>query len=581
MTGSDKKQPSLLTFRVGPVLCCAPSLPVRSIITPPRLTHPPGSDDSQPGIFRHDGHIVKVIDLRQKFGVDKAEQTHPGNLIICHFSGNHFAFWVDQILDVFDFPAEGWGNLPAAIPRGVFSRTLLLNKKIHLYSEFEKLCSIHDLGYLKHYIQQLRQEQNNTQKIPAGPAANISESSTLTHAQPGVVAPSSPAESTAQPKSKIQPSTTTASVTNSHPVQTRNKMADRMETHANLANTLPAENIKQVKKTSANTSFTSATSRTPVRDERQNPVQTTAVKNFFSESKQPQTIVKPAALINNRQYNEPVQYSASLDNDKNKRVAPDKMHTFTTVVEDDTPHSEESSGSVFIILFVVILLSVFSASLYYVLFHQSGKQTIYQPVVEKPTSNSTSVPIEKEPMPVESELLYSTENIQSLPGERKYDSATTGENDNNQSTAIPGAAQKPNVSDYHAEITQQDNEITITVNNQAIENVTATSEQQNIAGLNLSAPEKNTEAETAAENTKTEAIKKAEINPVTAAKAIPAKIITKEIIHVVVKGDTLWAIANKYVNNPFLYPELARLSNIKNPHRIYPGNRVKIRFINN
>ena len=46
------------------------------------------------------------------------------------------------------------------------------------------------------------------------------------------------------------------------------------------------------------------------------------------------------------------------------------------------------------------------------------------------------------------------------------------------------------------------------------------------------------------------------------------------IIHIVVKGDTLWAIAKRYVNNPFRYPELARLSRIKNPDLIYPGNRI-------
>ncbi|MDH5407440.1 MAG: LysM peptidoglycan-binding domain-containing protein, partial [Gammaproteobacteria bacterium] len=50
----------------------------------------------------------------------------------------------------------------------------------------------------------------------------------------------------------------------------------------------------------------------------------------------------------------------------------------------------------------------------------------------------------------------------------------------------------------------------------------------------------------------------------------------KEVVHIVVKGDTLWAIAKHYVNNPYQYPELARLSNIKNPDRIYPGNRVRI-----
>jgi len=49
-----------------------------------------------------------------------------------------------------------------------------------------------------------------------------------------------------------------------------------------------------------------------------------------------------------------------------------------------------------------------------------------------------------------------------------------------------------------------------------------------------------------------------------------------EVIHIIVKGDTLWAIAKHYLQNPFLYPELARLSKIKNPDLIYPGNRVRI-----
>ena len=46
--------------------------------------------------------------------------------------------------------------------------------------------------------------------------------------------------------------------------------------------------------------------------------------------------------------------------------------------------------------------------------------------------------------------------------------------------------------------------------------------------------------------------------------------------HIVVKGDTLWAIAQQYTNNAYNYPELARQSGIRNPHRIYPGNKVRI-----
>ncbi|MDH5777089.1 MAG: LysM peptidoglycan-binding domain-containing protein, partial [Gammaproteobacteria bacterium] len=49
-----------------------------------------------------------------------------------------------------------------------------------------------------------------------------------------------------------------------------------------------------------------------------------------------------------------------------------------------------------------------------------------------------------------------------------------------------------------------------------------------------------------------------------------------QIVHIVVPGDTLWFIAKRYVHDAMQYPELARLSNIKNPHLIYPGDRVLI-----
>ena len=61
-------------------------------------------------------------------------------------------------------------------------------------------------------------------------------------------------------------------------------------------------------------------------------------------------------------------------------------------------------------------------------------------------------------------------------------------------------------------------------------------------------------------------------------KSKKTSVIKKDstIRHFVVKGDTLWHIAKRYINNPYRYPELARLSKIKNPDLIYPGDRVKI-----
>ena len=55
---------------------------------------------------------------------------------------------------------------------------------------------------------------------------------------------------------------------------------------------------------------------------------------------------------------------------------------------------------------------------------------------------------------------------------------------------------------------------------------------------------------------------------------LPPSPVVKWYTHVVVKGDTLWHIADIFLNDPFRYIDLAQWNHIKNPDLIFPGNKV-------
>ncbi len=215
---------ALLLYRVGPVLCCAPTAPVEGLIPPPPLTRPPGSSSTSPGIFRHDGHTVRLLEARELFGVEPDHRQRPGKVILCQFAGRHYGFLVDEIIDVIESPSSGWGRLSPSLTGGVFSRSLLLDERIHLYTELEKLQELRHYGFLKPWIEQLEEK-------PAA-AADTATAGSRTLEQTGTHGPlSQTAPASRRPSLREVPppaaSASAASVADEAPDKSRNNAAGK------------------------------------------------------------------------------------------------------------------------------------------------------------------------------------------------------------------------------------------------------------------------------------------------------------------------------------------------------------------
>ena len=548
---------ALLIYKVGPVYCCSPTFSVEAVMMPPKLSHPPGTSRSVPGVFRYVNGMVKVVDLRQRFGLAEDRWQQPGKIIVVEVESGRTGFWVDEILDVTEFPQQGWKPIGALIPKQLFSRTLLMNDKIHLYADFEKLAHFQESGYLREHIQQLLHEEK-----PASSHAEKTPQDKIKHKEVLKNPESSIADKTQETKeSKPSPSPlnsspairgTQLSVDNTEKQSHSAEQFNVVEKAENKKTKQPAKSLLQSINTGREEKISAMGKREPL-------------KSAEAASREG---IKKADNISHSFKSEPT--------------------AFTSSVKDTIPHyearkkpPEKIKNSHAFEWFAGVMLLV-------ILF--SGAYFIYQPVDNAPeamtvyknkAADSTLVEQSDKKL-FESAPLSDKEAADnlSLQTETGVDHAYKAEDDE---------------AEYQAKIEKDNQGITIILTKgndsqtEIIPEPVAEAEAEDI-DLKADMPVKDilpAKKETVDSQPSEISVPVKVTEPVevevekVATKNIEAVLVQQKkqpqvIIHIVVKGDTLWHIAKKYVHNPFKYAELARLSKIKNPDLIYPGDRVRI-----
>lgn len=570
---------ALLLYRVGPVLMCSPTLQVESVIVPPVISRANASSDDEPGMFRSMYGMVRVVDLRVRFGVDSAQRKQPGQIVIVEVVGGHAGFWVDEIQDVIAFPQTGWSQVPSHVPGSVFSRTLLQGDDIRLYAEFERLDSFKASGYLREHIRSLQQaakiEQTTSaefRKTPEKPVTPAVES-TPSHAA---------TEIDAQPNRQVAGEDAATRVL----LSSANRLVDKAAPRSPASQPEPPRPAASAQQRSANHPPSSPASVMPYR-------QTEAGQK--ADSREPHQL-------------QPIQNAHKAVTtvsvaDQAGQAGGGRLQTQPTssVTAQDSP----AAGWLWwllplLLLFVLLYMFVQNSQLLQGLVaedqppalqsrvdlqndtvltvpaktvsnHASQNTSeastdkaatitdavIAQPAVQIADDLADVIYIE----PESGDLTITVNNYQEdrLAEDRSAVMTSTQDQLAAQPEAETGQASSPQILPQQRQAETEQPQVAPSVENETADSeLIAVDKRQNQSAIQASADE--VEKTTAAEGV--------------AEKAALQK--SRRLQHIVVKGDTLWSITGRYINKPWLYPEIARLSNIDNPHLIYPGQRVII-----
>jgi len=554
LTGERK----LLLFSVGPVACCADSLSIHRIIAPPEnLVHLPGRTH-HPSIFRHESRLVSVVDVRALFGLtSESNKQSSEKLIIAEIEGALYGFWVDAVQTIISEQDGKWRLLPGVVPRTLFDAAFNYREQLVLHIDFQTLIHARAVPWVHrsglYPMGDAAEESETEKKEPSRPEPNAAENKNLAEEKKPVPTP----RSSPPPPSHKSPVAHKTETPRSAPVIKRysKEVVRKSPVYS------PHHGLAVVDKSEKPVTYPPATKA--VRSE--HPVST--------------EISKPNEMQMPEYSSEPLQRQSHIGQ---------------------------------LAIWLLLLGFSFSMVLYY-LWPQAetrpakkSEQVVKTQNRKMPKFVQVDEPIIEEPL----QMVVPDEPVQEvMPVEDSQEPEKNNDELSEERSESSLSEVSKEIDGPHATIEREGNMVTITlIEGELPKEKTAQEESYTKEPVTETQAETQVEAESetialqeevqvadpqdqAREPEEDGAIQEMSSSSKESVENVivlrspsediqaSAPVTAREIIHVVVRGDTLWDIARRYIHDPFRYPELARLSNIKNPDLIYPGDRVRILII--
>lgn len=504
---------SFLTFRVGPYCLAVPAVDAEAIITMPEIRSVPLTPDSVAGVFSHRGKITVVISLKRKFGMKESDDRSTGQLIISRISTGLTAFTVDEVLDIIPASGLNFSTLPALGMVTAFDRFAVKNDEIILHTDFELLCRLEDSDELADSLKSL----------------------------------------TSALKPKSDPD---------KPLPDENIPVS--ESHSQ---TTPEEKAKQE-------SIIHSTSPDSLDAAGKHPgIGTEKSSKQKSRTSGERVLLKPGI----RAARKAIPYKA--------RTVQRKIPVERRLSANDQTAYEQPKRYLRLAFVGVLVLAIIFISIIW-LWPESDQDLKVAYRSKEPAVNyirDTSIKSVYLPQPLvsgdTSEILIDAADVLENKDDEVFKTEEPADTDRMSLVAeekFTGTIKKSN-TDF---LTPQASKEVLRIET---DDFTLTIERPQ---SHKTEPTSKLEQKPVDEDENSQILKTAKQQPFKTEQAQPGKMdetisthvavgIT-EIIHFVVKGDTLWDIAARYLGDPFLYPELAKLSLIKDPDLIYPGDLIRI-----